>query len=63
MDRNLHIEDGFVYFLHGWMQVVAEVFHIDISNGKFLEIMNESSILCGRIRMFDFTLPLQLILT
>lgn len=48
MDRNLHIEDGFVYFLHGWMQVVAEVFHIDISNGKFLEIMNESSILCGR---------------
>ena len=26
MDRNLHIEDGFVYFLHGWMQVVAGFF-------------------------------------
>ncbi len=26
----LQIEDGWVYFLHGWTQVIAEVFHIDI---------------------------------
>ena len=28
--RGLTVEDGWVYFLHGWMQIVAEVFHIDI---------------------------------
>ncbi|MEX2672702.1 MAG: hypothetical protein WD294_11390 [Phycisphaeraceae bacterium] len=26
----LHIEDGWVYFIHGWTQVIAEVFDIDI---------------------------------
>lgn len=25
-----HVEDGWVYFLHGWTQVIGEVFHIDI---------------------------------
>ena len=28
--RNLTIEDGWVYFIHGWAQVIAEVFHIHI---------------------------------
>ncbi len=28
--RHLRIEDGWVYFIHGWTQVIAEVFHIDI---------------------------------
>lgn len=28
--RSLTIEGGWVYFLHGWTQVIAEVFHIDI---------------------------------
>jgi shikimate 5-dehydrogenase len=28
--RNLHVHDGWLYFLHGWTRVVAEVFHIDI---------------------------------
>jgi len=27
---NVRVEDGWVYFLHGWTQVIAEVFHIDI---------------------------------
>ena len=29
-ERMLQIEDGWTYFLHGWTQVIAEVFHIDI---------------------------------
>ncbi len=29
-DRRLHVEDGWVYFLHGWTRVIAEVFHVDI---------------------------------
>ncbi len=28
--RNLTIEDGWVYFIHGWTRVIAEVFDIDI---------------------------------
>ena len=29
-EKNLSIEDGWVYFLHGWQRVIAEVFHIEI---------------------------------
>lgn len=29
-DRRLHVENGWVYFVHGWTQVIAEVFDIDI---------------------------------
>ena len=28
--RNLTIEDGWIYFIHGWTQVIAEVFDIEI---------------------------------
>lgn len=28
--QNLHVEDGWIYFIHGWTRVVAEVFNIDI---------------------------------
>jgi len=28
--QNLTVEDGWVYFIHGWTRVIAEVFHIDI---------------------------------
>lgn len=28
--QNLTIADGWVYFIHGWTRVIAEVFHIDI---------------------------------
>ncbi len=30
VERNLQIEDGWTYFLHGWTQVIAEVFDIEI---------------------------------
>ena len=33
--RNLTIEDGWLYFLHGWTQVIAEVLHIDMSPPVF----------------------------
>jgi shikimate 5-dehydrogenase len=26
----LQIEDGWIYFIHGWTQVIAEVFHVEI---------------------------------
>ena len=30
--RGLHIEDGWVYFLHGWTRVIADVFDVAIPN-------------------------------
>lgn len=33
-ERKLQIEDGWIYFIHGWTQVIAEVFHIDISDER-----------------------------
>ena len=35
--RNLYVEDGWIYFVHGWTQVIAEVFHIDIAGKTFDE--------------------------
>ena len=29
-DRHLTVEDGWVYFLHGWTRVIADVFAVDI---------------------------------
>lgn len=34
-EKNLFIEDGWTYFIHGWTQVIAEVFHIDITGSVF----------------------------
>ncbi len=28
--RSLHVEDGWVYFIHGWTRVIAEVFDMEI---------------------------------
>jgi shikimate dehydrogenase len=34
----LYVEDGWIYFIHGWTQVIAEVFHLDIAEDKFAEL-------------------------
>lgn len=40
--RQVRIIDGWVYFLHGWTQVIAEVFHIAIpSSGPEFENLSE----------------------
>ncbi|MDD3470461.1 MAG: hypothetical protein PHE53_10875 [Thermoguttaceae bacterium] len=38
--RQLQVEDGWIYFIHGWTRVIAEVFHIEIptSGPRFDEI-------------------------
>jgi len=41
-ERALQIEDGWTYYLHGWTQVIAEVFHIDIPvRGAGFEAISE----------------------
>ncbi|MDR0841312.1 MAG: shikimate dehydrogenase [Christensenellaceae bacterium] len=40
--RNLTVEDGWVYFIHGWTQVIAEVFHIRIDDAM-LTLLSEAA--------------------
>lgn len=48
--RSLHIEDGWTYFIHGWTQVIAEVFDIEIatSGPQFDEISRIAAKATGR---------------
>ena len=39
-EKNLYVEDGWVYFIHGWTQVISEVFKIPIE-GEMLEKLNQ----------------------
>ena len=43
-ERGLTLEDGWVYFLHGWTQVIAQVFDLEITPELFarLEALAES---------------------
>ena len=34
-DRNVRVEDGWLYFVHGWTQVVAQVLHVDLKSELF----------------------------
>ncbi|MBK8019971.1 MAG: shikimate dehydrogenase [Chloroflexi bacterium] len=40
---HLTIEDGWVYFLHGWTQVVAEVFDVDLTPELFAKLDEAAS--------------------
>jgi shikimate 5-dehydrogenase len=33
--RGVKVEDGWVYFVHGWSQVIAQVYHLDIDDAMF----------------------------
>ena len=35
-EKKLQIEDGWIYFIHGWTQVIAEVFHVDITGERLM---------------------------
>jgi shikimate dehydrogenase len=36
--RSLKVEDGWLYFVHGWTQVVAQVLHIDLTPAVFCRL-------------------------
>lgn len=38
--KGLHVEDGWIYFIHGWTQVMEEVFHITM-DGATLDRLSE----------------------
>lgn len=42
-ERELHVEDGWRYFLHGWSQVIAEVFSISLTPALMEELARAAS--------------------
>jgi len=44
--RHLIVEDGWIYFIHGWSQVIAEVFHLKLTP----ELVNELSDAASELR-------------
>jgi len=47
-ERNLRIEDGWLYFIHGWTRVIAEVFHASLPvEGP---VFDELSAIAARMR-------------
>lgn len=48
--KSLQVEDGWTYFIHGWTQVIAEVFDVDIpvSGPRFDEISRIAAQATGR---------------
>jgi shikimate 5-dehydrogenase len=45
--RELTVEDGWVYFVHGWTQVVAQVLHVDLTPELFGELNRAAAAVRG----------------
>jgi shikimate dehydrogenase len=41
-ERGLRVEDGWRYFIHGWSEVVAEAFHLELTPG-LLDRLSEAA--------------------
>jgi shikimate dehydrogenase len=46
--RNLFVEDGWLYFVHGWTQVVAQVLHIDLDPELFTRLEAAAATVRGK---------------
>lgn len=46
--RRLRVEDGWVYFVHGWTQVVAQGLHVDLTPALFAQLEAAASTVRSR---------------
>ncbi len=46
--RKVKVEDGWIYFVHGWTQVVAQVLHFDLTPALFGELNEAASSVRGK---------------
>jgi shikimate dehydrogenase len=46
--RNVKVEDGWIYFVHGWTQVVAQVLHFDLTPALFDRLNQAASTVRGK---------------
>jgi shikimate dehydrogenase len=46
--RKVKVEDGWIYFVHGWTQVVAQVLHFDLTPDLFQKLNEAASSVRGK---------------
>ncbi|MFH1524420.1 MAG: shikimate dehydrogenase [Chloroflexota bacterium] len=46
--RKVKVEDGWLYFVHGWTQVVAQVLHFDLTHALFDQLNQVASTVRGK---------------
>jgi hypothetical protein len=46
--RKVKVEDGWIYFVHGWTQVVAQVLHFHLTADLFAELNEAASSVRGK---------------
>jgi shikimate dehydrogenase len=46
--RHVKVEDGWIYFVHGWTQVVAQVLHFDLTPELFNQLNQAASSVRGK---------------
>ena len=46
--RKVFVEDGWIYFVHGWTQVVAQVLHFDLTPALFAKLNEAASSVRGK---------------
>jgi shikimate dehydrogenase len=46
--RKVKVEDGWLYFVHGWTQVVAQVLHFDLTSPLFDQLNQAASTVRGK---------------
>lgn len=46
--RNVKVEDGWIYFVNGWTQVVAQVLHFDLTPALFDQLNEAASTVRGK---------------
>ena len=47
-DRELLVEDGWLYFVHGWTQVVSQVLHINLTQDLFKRLESAAASVRGK---------------
>jgi shikimate 5-dehydrogenase len=47
-NRNVRVEDGWIYFVHGWTQVIAQVLHFELTPSLFQELNETASTVRGK---------------
>lgn len=47
-ERKLQVEDGWLYFLHGWSQVVAQILHFELTPELFVRLKRRAESMSGR---------------
>ena len=56
-ERELTVSDGWQYFMHGWSEVISEVFEVPMTDKIFAELKTIAEAITGRRPMVSLRNP------